>query len=54
MAVDLDRTHAALQVERLTKVYGDGTRALEALSLRVPAGSLSFDMRRHRFRPGLR
>ncbi len=39
MAVDLDRTHAALQIERLTKVYGDGTRALDALSLRVPAGS---------------
>jgi ABC-2 type transport system ATP-binding protein len=39
MAVDLDRAHAALQVERLTKVYGDGTRALDALSLRVPAGS---------------
>jgi ABC-2 type transport system ATP-binding protein len=39
MAVDLDRTLAALQVERLTKVYGGGTRALDALSLRVPAGS---------------
>src|SRR5919106_6237685 len=39
MAVDLDRTHAALLVERLTKVYGDGTRALDALTLRVPAGS---------------
>jgi ABC-2 type transport system ATP-binding protein len=39
MAVDLDRTHAALRVERLTKVYGDGTRALDAISLRVPAGS---------------
>jgi ABC-2 type transport system ATP-binding protein len=39
VALDLDRTHAALHVERLTKVYGDGTRALDALSLRVPAGS---------------
>src|SRR5919106_2543949 len=39
MAVDLDRTKAALHVERLTKVYGDGTRALDALSLQVPAGS---------------
>src|SRR5919106_3839709 len=38
MAVDLDRTKAALHVERLTKVYGDGTRALDALSLQVPAG----------------
>ena len=39
MAFDLDRTHAALHVERLTKVYAEGTRALDALSLRVPAGS---------------
>ena len=34
----LDRSSSALQVERLTKVYADGTRALDKFSLRVPAG----------------
>jgi ABC-2 type transport system ATP-binding protein len=29
----------ALRVDRLTKVYGDGTHALDALELRIPAGS---------------
>ena len=33
-----DRTSAALLVERLTKVYGDGTRALDELELRIPSG----------------
>src|SRR5437667_8024442 len=33
-----DRSSAALLVERLTKVYADGTRALDALELRIPAG----------------
>jgi hypothetical protein len=32
---DLDRGSAALVVERLTKVYGDGTKALDGLELRV-------------------
>jgi len=36
---DLERTSAALNVEGLTKVYADGTTALDALSLRVPAGT---------------
>jgi ABC-type multidrug transport system ATPase subunit len=31
-------TASALVVDRLTKVYGDGTHALDALDLRVPAG----------------
>lgn len=35
----LERGAAALLVERLTKVYADRTKALDALSLRVPAGS---------------
>src|ERR671931_878347 len=35
----LDRASAALLVERLTKVYADGTRALDELSLRIPAGA---------------
>jgi len=35
---ELDRQSAALSVEELDKVYGDGTRALRGLSLRVPAG----------------
>jgi ABC-2 type transport system ATP-binding protein len=35
----LDRTHAALSVECLDKVYEGGTRALDGLSLRIPAGS---------------
>jgi len=38
-ARDLHRTSAALLVEGLTKVYADGTRALDELELRVPAGS---------------
>lgn len=37
--LDLDRTSCALLVEGLTKVYDDGTKALEQLRLRVPAGS---------------
>jgi ABC-2 type transport system ATP-binding protein len=39
MAVELNRTHAALRVERLTKIYSDGTRALDALSVEIAAGS---------------
>jgi ABC-2 type transport system ATP-binding protein len=35
----LDRASGALWVERLTKVYADGTKALDELSLRVAAGS---------------
>src|ERR671936_588121 len=34
----VDRASAALLVERLTKVYGDGTRALDELELRIPSG----------------
>lgn len=34
---DLDRSSAALLVDRLTKVYDDGTRALDGLELRIPA-----------------
>ena len=34
----LDRSSAALLVEALDKVYADGTRALNGLDLRVPAG----------------
>ena len=34
----LDRASVALQVDRLTKVYADGTRALDELELRVPSG----------------
>ena len=33
------RDATALLVDRLTKVYADGTHALDALELRVPAGS---------------
>lgn len=33
-----ERATAALLVERLTKVYADGTKALDELELRVPAG----------------
>ena len=36
---DLDRASAALVVERLTKIYDDGTMALDELDLRLPAGS---------------
>jgi ABC-2 type transport system ATP-binding protein len=35
---DLDRASAALVVERLTKIYDDGTKALNGLDLRIPAG----------------
>jgi ABC-2 type transport system ATP-binding protein len=35
---DLDRSSAALLVDRLTKVYDDGTRALDEFELRIPAG----------------
>jgi ABC-2 type transport system ATP-binding protein len=34
----VDRASAALLVERLTKVYADGTRALDELELRIPGG----------------
>ena len=34
----LDRQSAALSVDGLEKTYGDGTRALRGLSLRIPAG----------------
>jgi ABC-2 type transport system ATP-binding protein len=34
----IDRASAALLVERLTKVYADGTRALDVLELRIPSG----------------
>src|ERR687887_2660727 len=33
----VDRASAALLVERLTKVYADGTRALDELELRIPS-----------------
>lgn len=36
--LELDRDSAALRVEALEKTYGDGTRALRGLSLRIPAG----------------
>jgi ABC-2 type transport system ATP-binding protein len=35
---ELDRSTAALLVNRLTKIYADGTTALDELQLRVPAG----------------
>ena len=35
----LARSSCALLVEQLTKVYDDGTRALDELELRIPAGS---------------
>lgn len=35
---DLDRSNQALLVDRLTKVYGDGTTALDELELRIPTG----------------
>ena len=38
MASELERDIAALRVERLDKAYSDGTRALDDLELRVPAG----------------
>ena len=36
---DLGRGSAALAVERLTKIYDDGTRALDELDLRIPVGA---------------
>jgi ABC-2 type transport system ATP-binding protein len=36
---DLDRQSHALVVEGLTKVYADGTRALDSLDLSIPSGS---------------
>lgn len=39
MESDLARIPAALEAERLSKVYVDGTRALDELSLQIPAGS---------------
>ena len=39
MQIELERGSVALCVERLTKVYADGTMALDELELRVPAGS---------------
>lgn len=38
MAPEVGRARAALHVERLTKVYRDGTRALNSLSLQIPSG----------------
>lgn len=35
----VEGSSTALFVDRLTKVYGDGTHALDALELRIPAGS---------------
>ena len=35
----LDRSSAALVVQQLTKVYAEGTKALDELDLRVPAAS---------------
>jgi len=37
-SANVERTSAALLVERLTKVYADGTRALDELELRIPSG----------------
>ena len=37
--IDLDRASVALRIDRLTKVYADGTKALDGLSLRVASGS---------------
>jgi ABC-type multidrug transport system ATPase subunit len=36
---DVERSGSALLVEGPTKVYADGTRALDELELRVPAGA---------------
>ena len=36
---EAERSGAALLVDRLTKVYSDGTSALDELALRIPAGS---------------
>jgi ABC-2 type transport system ATP-binding protein len=38
MTADIDRSSQALLVDRLTKVYADGTEALDQLELRIPAG----------------
>jgi len=35
---ELDRSSQALLIDRLTKVYADGTTALDELQLRIPAG----------------
>ena len=35
---DIDRVGLALAVDRLDKTYADGTRALDSLTLRIPAG----------------
>ena len=35
----MDKRPSALFVDRLTKVYADGTHALDALELRIPAGA---------------
>lgn len=40
---------AALWAEDVEKSYGDGTRALRGLSLRVPAGLAPQDVRLDRF-----
>ncbi len=36
--IDLECSSAALLVDRLTKVYAEGTQALDELELRIPAG----------------
>ena len=36
--LDLDRCSQALLVDRLTKIYRDGTTALDELELRIPTG----------------
>ncbi|MDQ6805162.1 MAG: ATP-binding cassette domain-containing protein [Actinomycetota bacterium] len=38
MTEKLGRSSQALLVDRLTKVYGDGTEALDQVELRIPAG----------------
>jgi hypothetical protein len=35
---DVDRSSQALLANRVTKIYGDGTTALNELELRIPAG----------------
>ena len=37
--IPVNDSATALRVDRLTKVYADGTHALDALDLRIPAGS---------------
>ncbi len=36
--IDLERSSAALLVDRLTKVYAEGAQALDELELRISAG----------------